>query len=129
MKIVFPNSSLIASHRALELKQGDPLIRPEYPWEGNLAYLYGSVVKTKIYRMWYQAHGIYVAYARSRDGINWQKPRLKGFRPDQPEVGPTVSLDDGGKELCAPIGRSRLTKSNVVAALIFALFISYIALE
>jgi hypothetical protein len=123
MKIVFPHSSLIASRRALEFKQGeiikhgDPLIRPEHPWEGNLAYLYGSVVRTKIYRMWYQAHGIYLAYARSRDGINWQKPLLKGFRLDQPKVGPTVGLDDGGKELCAPISRSRLMKSNVVADL------------
>src|SRR5215471_20172890 len=41
MKIVFSNSSLIASHRALKLKQGeiikhgDPLIRPESPWEGT----------------------------------------------------------------------------------------------
>jgi len=67
--------------------------------------------------MWYQAHGIYVAYARSRDGINWQKPLLKGFRLDQPKVGPTVGLDDGGKELCAPISRSRIMKSNVVADL------------
>ena len=47
MKIVFPHSSLIVSRRALEFKQGeiikhgDPLIRPEHPWEGNLAYLYG----------------------------------------------------------------------------------------
>ena len=37
MKIVFSNSSLIASHRALKLKQGeiikhgDPLIRPNIP--------------------------------------------------------------------------------------------------
>jgi len=122
MKIVFSNSSLIASHRALKLKQGeiikhgDPLIRPESPWEGNLVYLYGSVVKTKIYRMWDQAHGIYVAYARSRDGINWQKPPLKGFRLDQPEVGPTVSLDDGGKELSrrlAGLDRRSPTSSRI----------------
>jgi hypothetical protein len=24
--------------------------------------------------MWYQARGVYVAYAQSRDGIHWQKP-------------------------------------------------------
>src|SRR5262249_47476177 len=45
MKIFFPHSSLIASHRALELKQGeiikhgDPVICPEHPWEENLTYL------------------------------------------------------------------------------------------
>ena len=82
MKIVFPHSSLIASTQAVEfkqgeiIKQGDPVIVPEHAWEGNLTYLYGSVVKTTIYRMWYQAHGIYVAYARSRDGIHWEKPLL-----------------------------------------------------
>src|SRR5215470_1203614 len=123
MKIVFPHSNLIASQRALEHKQGkiikhgEPVIRPEHSWEGNLTYLYGSVVKNKIYRMWYQAHGIYVAYARSRDGINWQKPLLNAFRPGLPQVGATVTLYDGGKELCAPVSRSRLMKSNVVAAL------------
>jgi hypothetical protein len=74
MKIVFPYSSQIASLEGIELKQGDavkhgePVLVPEYPWENVLAYLYGSVLKTTIYRMWYQAGGIYVAHARSRDG-------------------------------------------------------------
>src|SRR5438105_13118556 len=120
MKIVFPHSSLIASTQAVEfkqgeiIKQGDPVIVPEHAWEGNLTYLYGSVVKTTIYRMWYQAHGIYVAYARSRDGIHWEKPLVKRLRTGQPNVGPTVGLDDGGKELCAPQSRSLGSRSNVV---------------
>ena len=120
MKIVFPHSSLIASQRALELKQGaivkhgGPLIGPEYPWEGTLTYLYGSVIKTRIYRMWYQAHGIYVAYARSRDGLRWEKPLLGGFRFHQPKVGATVASDDGAKQLCAATSRPQRMKSNVV---------------
>ena len=82
MKIVFPHSRAIASMQGVELRQGaiikhpQPVIVPEHPWEGVLTYVYGSVIKTTIYRMWYQAHGIYVAYARSRDGIRWQKPLL-----------------------------------------------------
>jgi hypothetical protein len=112
MKILFPHSSAIASMEELELKQGeiikhgDPVIVPEHPWEGVLTYLYGSVIKTKIYRMWYQAHGIHVAYARSRDGIHWQKPLLAKFKTGQPQAGPTVDLDDGvrGTLLLLPLG-------------------------
>ena len=123
MKILFPHSSAIASMRGVELKQGeitkhtDPVVVPEYPWEGVLTYLYGSVVKTKIYRMWYQAHGIYVAYARSHDGIHWQKPLLAKFKSDQPKTGPTVDLDDGARELCATGSLAPQGKSNIVADL------------
>ena len=76
MKIVFPYSTHIASLDKIDFKQGDavkhgaPVLMPEYSWENVLAYLCGSVLKTTIYRMWYQAGGIYVAYARSRDGIS-----------------------------------------------------------
>jgi hypothetical protein len=120
MKIVFPHSNLIASTEALEYKQGgiakrgEPLIVPDQPWEGILTYVYGSVVKTKIYRMWYQAHGIYVAYARSRDGLRWEKPLLDIFKIVESKVGPTVGLADGGGELCAASDRPLQTKSNVV---------------
>ena len=61
MKIIFPYSDHIATLDNVEFKQGEavkrgePLIVPEHPWEGVLAYLYGSVVKTTLYRMWYQA--------------------------------------------------------------------------
>jgi hypothetical protein len=51
-----------------------------------LAYLYGSVLKTTTYRMWYQAGGIYVAYAHSRDGIQWKKPLAKKLTIPQPSV-------------------------------------------
>jgi len=107
VKIIFPNSNLIASMEAVELRQGEavknraPVLTPELPWEGVLTYVYGSVVKKKLYRMWYQANGIYVAYARSRDGVSWDKPLLSRFKIDQPHVGATVTLTDGGGSLCA----------------------------
>ncbi|HVO93241.1 MAG TPA: hypothetical protein VMT22_10395 [Terriglobales bacterium] len=119
MKITFPYSRQIASIEAVEfrqgkaLKHGEPLIVPEHPWEGVLTYLYGSVVKTTLYRMWYQAHGVYVAYARSRDGIVWEKPLFDGLAVDHPRVGPTVESPDGG-ELCAAPAPQRSLKSNVV---------------
>ncbi|MGH7871176.1 MAG: hypothetical protein ACREQO_03035 [Candidatus Binatia bacterium] len=119
MKIIFPYSDHIASSEAVEFKQGEavkhgqPLIVPELPWEGVLAYLYGSVVKTTLYRMWYQANGDYVAYARSRDGLVWEKPLLDGLAVEHPRVGPTVESADGG-ELCANPAPQRSLKSNVV---------------
>jgi hypothetical protein len=74
------------------VRHGDPVIVLEHPWEGVLTYVYGSVIKTTIYRMWYQARGVYIAYARSRDGIHWEKPLFKAFTVDEPSVGPTVDL-------------------------------------
>ena len=120
MKIVFPYSNSLISLRGIEFKQGEvrkhgePVIVPEYPWEGALAYLYGSVVKTTTYRMWYQASGVYVAYARSRDGIQWEKPRLNVFAIEQPRTGPTVDSMEGGGELCAGQAPPLRVKSNVV---------------
>lgn len=119
MQIVFPYSNQIASLERIEFKQGgavkygDPVLVPEHPWENVLAYLYGSVVKTTIYRMWYQAGGIYVAYARSHDGFLWEKPLLNAFTIEQPAVGPTVDSSDGG-ELCSSAARPLRVKSNVL---------------
>ena len=120
MKILFPHARLIASSRGLEFKQGDivkqrkPVMTPEYPWEGNLTYLYGSVVKSRIYRMWYQAHGTSVAYARSGDGLRWKKPLFERSRMDQTSAGPTIGLDDGQIEACGPRAPSVSTQSNIV---------------
>ena len=71
------------------LKTGETTIAPEYPWERLLAY--GSVLKEgETYHMWYGcrparplpetgraiAPGRYLCYARSSDGIRWEKPML-----------------------------------------------------
>ena len=120
VKIIFPNSKLIDSTEAIEFRQGvvvknsAPVLTPELPWEGVLTYVYGSVVKKKLHRMWYQANGIYVAYARSRDGVSWDKPLLNRFKIDQPSVGATVTLADGGGSLCANAKSSARLRSNVV---------------
>jgi len=119
MKIVFPHSHLITSARDVEFRQGDtkhpePVLVPEYPWEGVLTYLYGSVVKTAIYRMWYQANGIYVGYARSRDGIHWHKPLISRSKSGQTNTGATVTLAHGDGALCADAKPTERSKSNVV---------------
>ena len=59
-----------------------PVITPEYDWEGNTTYIYGSVIKDEqenIYKMWYQAAGEYICYATSSDGVNWTKPLNLGI--------------------------------------------------
>ena len=120
VKIIFPNSKLIDFTEAIEFRQGvvvknpAPVLTPELPWEGVLTYVYGSVVKQKLYWMWYQANGIYVAYARSRDGVSWDKPLLSRFKIDQPHVGATVTFADGSGSLCANAKRSARLRSNVV---------------
>ena len=119
MKILFPFSQQIAALERIEFKQGtavkhgSPVLLPDRPWENVLAYLYGSVIRTTIYRMWYQAGGVYVAYARSRDGITWEKPALNTFNIAQPALGPTVDAPDGG-EACASGVRPVSFQSNIV---------------
>jgi hypothetical protein len=119
-KIVFPNSKLVESAEAIEFRQSAvvkhpvPVLTPEFPWEGVLTYLYGSVIKRKLYRMWYQANGIYVAYARSRDGVSWNKPLFSGFKIDRPHIGATVALAGGEETSCANAKVSARLRSNVV---------------
>jgi hypothetical protein len=120
MKILFPYSKLIASTENIEFKQGEatkhgePVLIPEYPWEGVLTYVYGSALRASIYRMWYQANGIYVAYARSRDGVHWDKPLVSRFKTEQRHTGATVAFADGGGALCAEAKASGPVESNVV---------------
>jgi hypothetical protein len=120
MKIVFPHSNLLAAVDGVEFKQGQarkngaPVLVPEHSWEGVLAYVYGSVVKTRIYRMWYQANGVHVAFARSRDGVHWQKPLVRRCAIDNAHPGPTVTLAAGGGVLRADAKTAARSKSNVV---------------
>jgi hypothetical protein len=62
---------------------GNPIVRPDRPWEGRTAVPQGSVIydaEDKIYKMWYttdiQSKGKGLAYAVSQDGANWEKPEM-----------------------------------------------------
>ncbi len=68
-------------------KTGEFTIEPEHPWERGGIGPYGSVLKTGgTYQMWYHAMDTVdwdtgqgrgcVCYARSGDGIRWEKPPL-----------------------------------------------------
>lgn len=75
---------------SFEKYSGNPVLEPEKPWEGNLAYLYGTVLPSedgKGLRMWYHAnvrdpallagkHRYTNLYATSRDGYHWTRPEL-----------------------------------------------------
>jgi hypothetical protein len=58
-------------------KRPTPVLRPDKPWE-NSTYIYGSVYKINgVYRMWYtctNSTGYDLCYARSTDGVTWEKP-------------------------------------------------------
>jgi len=63
-----------------------PVLRPDRPWEGHCAILYGSVLPRLDggYEMWYQNFSriergprrAMFGYATSADGVNWEKPSL-----------------------------------------------------
>lgn len=103
----------VALEQGAVAHHGEPLIVPEYPWEGILAYLYGSVAKRgRFYRMWYQGQGVHVCYARSRDGVRWEKP-LVGRR-DAAFASPTTAMMSDGEAIPTAVGAAARGRSNVL---------------
>jgi hypothetical protein len=82
MLILFPDDGHIAASFNIEYKQAklqpsEPLLNPEFHWEGNRTHLYGTVLKNKagFYEMYYQCgNALLIGYARSDDGLVWEKP-------------------------------------------------------
>ena len=126
MKILFPDTSSIDHMESVELRQGEvrkrpePVIVPEYPWEDIYTYLYGSVLKRgPLYRMWYQSYvdgyGFFVNYARSTDGIQWQKPLKNKFTFEQPGIYPTVALDNKIQDFYSRQNSGGSYRTNIVS--------------
>lgn len=126
MKILFPDTTHINRMEGIEFRQGEvskdknPVILPENPWEEIYTYLYGSTLKRGgIYRMWYQSyvdgHGFFVNYARSIDGINWEKPLLKKFCFEKPEVYPTVAINGKIEDFYSKRNGPTGYKTNIVS--------------
>ncbi|EDP74919.1 hypothetical protein [Hydrogenivirga sp. 128-5-R1-1] len=78
--------------------ENNPILVPEYPWEGKSVYLYGSVINLgdKL-RMYYQSYvdgiGFFVCLAESEDGINWEKPLFRSLKESIPKLYPTVEVN------------------------------------
>ncbi|MCF6286258.1 MAG: hypothetical protein L3K26_13875 [Candidatus Hydrogenedentes bacterium] len=70
------------AYHAFEKHDTNPVLSADKPWEGSIAYVYGTVLpaeKGDGYRMWYHswAHREYrMLYATSQDGLHWKKPTL-----------------------------------------------------
>ncbi len=57
----------------------NPVLVADKPWEGNLALIFGTAMydqQDSLFKMWYYCDGGNLAYATSKNGINWQKPEL-----------------------------------------------------
>jgi hypothetical protein len=95
---VFIDGRFLMVSRGVELvmhpprKTGERTIAPDRPWEGHGIGTNASVIKDgDTYHMWYPAHRG-VCYARSKDGIHWEKPNLgladyKGSRENNIVLG------------------------------------------
>ncbi len=80
----------------------NPVLKPTEPWEGKVVLLYGSVIREKdTYRVWYHAGGN-VAYAQSKDGINWTKPKFDIIKVDGQDTNLLVLSDRRGKKGTIP---------------------------
>lgn len=85
----------------------NPLLVPEHPWEGALAWssIYRNPATGK-YQLWYQSflgkqvsdprYGCVVCYAESEDGIRFHKPALDLFPFGEIEKTNIVLLGSGG---------------------------------
>lgn len=89
--IVFLDDADIAGRQGLrrvihpgQKHPGNPVLKAEMPWEGQV--ICGGTVRKEggTYRMWYQCNrlGTYLnLYAESSDGVHWERPVLRQY-PD-----------------------------------------------
>ncbi|MHC4741998.1 MAG: hypothetical protein ACYS8Z_08815 [Planctomycetota bacterium] len=82
---VFIDGRFIEKSRGVELvvhrpqKTGQIVLKCERPWEERFGQYHSVLYDDGVYHMWYTMYGKAVrsiAYARSTDGINWEKPDL-----------------------------------------------------
>lgn len=90
---VFVDRTFLAAAQGVELcvhpprKTGEPTIRPERPWETGGIGPYSCVMEIGgVYHMWYHTMSAAnwnadklvgaICYARSKDGIRWERPTL-----------------------------------------------------
>ncbi|UCD27881.1 MAG: hypothetical protein JSV03_12355 [Planctomycetota bacterium] len=79
---VFIDGRFLATSHNMELimhpprKTGERILSADRPWEGNSIGSYSCVLKVgDTYHLWYPARSG-LCYARSKDGIQWEKPDL-----------------------------------------------------
>lgn len=88
---VFLDGRFVEEARGVELvvhkphKTGQIVVKCEHPWEERLGQYHSVLYEGGVYHMWYTVYGKAdsnavtvrsIAYARSADGIRWEKPDL-----------------------------------------------------
>ena len=78
--LIQKKSGVVRRYHEFQKHASNPVLKPDQPWEGEVAYLFGSVLPNERrtgYRMWYHTHrGYRNLYATSKDGVHWVKPKL-----------------------------------------------------
>ena len=85
--LIQEKQGLVRRYHAFRKHAANPVLEPDRPWEGQVAYLLGTVLPFpdgKGYRMWYHTANPDAdpkeqyrnLYAESRDGVHWTKPDL-----------------------------------------------------
>ena len=91
----------------------NPIVRSEYPWEGNIVTVYGSILRNEEdtgFRMWYMSvagQDQTMNYAESNDGVHWQKPLFDiipygDCKKTNIVMGPEVNIH-GPCVICNPV--------------------------
>ena len=91
IKFLFLDSWTLEEVRGFERRMGqpvkyagNPIFRPERPYEYKRVHLYGTVLRdpeSGRFKMWYSTHALkqsdaYLCYATSEDGVHWTRPDL-----------------------------------------------------
>lgn len=135
--------TLVAGHkhqRQDPLHPNKPVLGIGQPGDPDFprAYFSGTVIKVKeVYRMWYTGHDgrhRQVCYAESKDGLNWQKPKLGLVDYNGGKANNLVSLDDKGSAHAAialvlhdpedsdPNRRYKMLREDAVAGVSWKIF-------
>jgi len=72
--------NLVRRYHPFQKHPANPVLKPDRPWEGQVAYLLGTALPAEDgqgYRLWYHTAESYRnLYAASPDAIHWTKPEL-----------------------------------------------------
>ena len=85
--LIQEKQGLVRRYHPFRKHAGNPVLKPDRPWEGQVAYLLGTVLPFpdgQGYRIWYHTakpdadpkEQYRNLYAESRDGVHWTKPDL-----------------------------------------------------
>ncbi len=74
-------ATLRRTHHRAAYHPASPVLRPDKPWEDNIAMAFSDGVwhdpKDGLFKMWYMGgRQRATCYATSRDGLHWEKPEL-----------------------------------------------------